>query len=153
MKRMRASCLAWIRCWVSIPLVLTPTSKMHSTREASPSQPFRPRGRRRFQDPTESLFCGSCPTVSSMLKLLLPAFFGPSWQRRGWRACHSLAPTISPATPILQRLPFSSDYHSLAPPILQRLPFLQRFPFSSAYYSPASPILQRLPLLQSWCKH
>src|SRR3954453_4506602 len=60
------------------------------------------------------------------------------------RACHS------PATTILQRLPFSSDYHSPATTILQRLPFssdyhspattiLQRLPFSSDYHSPASP--------------
>ena len=46
----------------------------------------------------------------------------------------------SPATTILQRLPFSSDYHSPAPAILQRLPF------SSAFHSPATTILQRLPL-------
>src|SRR2546421_9350069 len=64
--------------------------------------------------------------------------------------CHS------PATAILRRLPFSSDYHSPAPTILQRLPFssayhspvttiLHRLPFSSDYHSPATTILQRLP--------
>jgi hypothetical protein len=64
--------------------------------------------------------------------------------------------SYSPATAILQRLPFSSDYHSPATAILQRLPFpsayhspataiLQRLPFPSAYHSPATAILQRLP--------
>ena len=73
----------------------------------------------------------------------------------------------SPATPILQRLPFSSDSHSPATPILQRLPFssdchspattilpapaiLQRLPFSSHCHSPAPTILQR-PIFSSAC--
>jgi hypothetical protein len=47
-------------------------------------------------------------------------------------ACHS---HHSPATTILQRLPFSSAYHS---------------PFSSAYHSPATTILQRLPFSSAY---
>jgi hypothetical protein len=68
---------------------------------------------------------------------------------------HSPA-TTTPATAILQRLPFSGDYHSPVTAILRRLPFssdchspattiLQRLPFSSDYNSPATTILQRLP--------
>src|SRR5580704_7552153 len=84
---------------------------------------------------TLSLSCAFLASLASLASLtLLLSSLRPgglsmhSLPRKTSSACHS------PATTILQRLPFPSDYHSPATTIPQRLPF------PSDYHSPAPTI-------------